>query len=136
MPNIFHRSMPVLEVRDVVASAEWYDRVLDMKPGPFWGEPPCFCIVGRDGITVTLDQSREGDDGEDRVSPRNQYWAAYLYVEDVDALAADLTAKGIEILRGPVDQPYGCREIDIRDPDGHILGFGQDIAPSGRGPGL
>lgn len=131
MANKFHRSMPVLEVSDVVASADWYARILDMKPGPFWGEPPCFCIVGRDGITIALDQSREGSR-----APQNQYWAAYLYVANVDGLARDLTEKGIEIVRGPEDQPYGCREIDIRDPDGHILAIGQDLAPTDAGPGL
>ena len=131
MSTTFHRSMPVIEVSDVVASAKWYQEALGFAPGPFAGEPPMFCIVGRDRITIALDQSRETGR-----APQNQYWAAYLYVEDVDALAEELRGQGVEIIRGPVDQPYGCREIDIRDPDGHILGFGQDIAPTGRGPGL
>ncbi len=130
MPRM-HRSMPVLEVADVVKSAEFYRDKLGLTPGPFWGDPPCFCIVGRDTVTIALDQSREAGR-----KPQNQYWAAYIYVEDVDGLAEELRAKDVEIIRGPADQEYGCREIDVQDPDGHIIGFGQDLQPSAAGPGL
>ena len=130
MPKM-QRSMPVLEVADVVKSAAFYTDMLGLSAGPFWGDPPCFCIVGRDTVTIALDQSR--DAGR---APQNQYWAAYVYVDDVDALAEELRAKGVEILRGPEDQEYGCREIDVKDPDGHIIGFGQDLQPSAEGPGL
>ena len=130
MPRM-QRSMPVIEVADVKKSAAFYDEKLSFSPGTFWGDPPAFCIVGRDTVTIALDRSREAGR-----APQNQYWAAYVYVDDVDALAEELQAKGVEILRGPEDQPYGCREIDVRDPDGNIIGFGQDLQPSEAGPGL
>lgn len=125
------RSMTVLEVSDVEKSAAWYEANLAFTAGPFFGEPPAFCIVGRDSVTIALDRSREA-----RPAPRNQYWATYVYVDDVDALAEELKAKGVKIIRGPEDQPYGCREIDVTDPDGHIICFGQDLVPSDAGPGL
>ena len=125
------RSMTVLEVGDVEKSAAWYEAKLGFDAGTFFGEPPAFCIVARDTVTIALDRSREP-----RPAPRNQYWATYIYVDDVDALADELRAKDIEIIRGPVDQPYGCREIDVVDPDGHIIGFGQDLVPSEAGAGL
>ncbi len=28
--------------------------------------------------------------------------------------------------REPEDQPYGCRDFDIRDPDGRLIGIGQN----------
>ena len=113
----------VLEVRSVAASEAFYREKLGFGPGSFAGDPPCFCIVRRDDVSIFLDQS-----DRPRPAPLNQYWAAYLYVDDVDALAAELTARGVAVIRGPVDQPYGCREIDIRDPDGHIIGIGQNRA--------
>jgi catechol 2,3-dioxygenase-like lactoylglutathione lyase family enzyme len=113
----------VLEVKDVIASEAFYREKLGFGPGSFAGDPPCFCIVRRDAVSIFLDQSRDP-----RPAPLNQYWAAYLYVDDVDAFAAELTARGVAIVHGPVDQPYGCREIDIRDPDGHIIGIGQNRA--------
>jgi catechol 2,3-dioxygenase-like lactoylglutathione lyase family enzyme len=122
MPR-FVQIAPVLEVKDVKASEAFYREKLGFRPGSFAGDPPCFCIVRRDDISILLDQSRAP-----RPAPLNQYWAAYLYVDDVDAFAAELAARGVAIIRGPVDQPYGCREIDIRDPDGHIVGIGQNRA--------
>ena len=70
---VMHRSMPVLEVADVVKSAAFYTDMLGLSAGPFWGDPPCFCIVGRDTVTIALDQSR--DAGR---APQNQYGAAYV----------------------------------------------------------
>ena len=125
------RSAPILQVRDVVKSAAFYTEKLGFTSANMWGEPPCFCIVGRETVTIFLDQQRE-----EGPLPVNQYWAAYVYVDDVDGYMAELKARGVEIIRGPENTDYGCREIDVRDLDGHIIGFGQDIAPSGRGPGL
>jgi len=125
------RSAPVLQVRDVVKSGAFYSDNLGFETAGLWGDPPCFCIVGRNTVTVFLDQSRGPGD-----PPVNQNWAAYIYVEDVDALCAEYRANGVEIVRGPEDAPYGCREIDVRDPDGHLICFGQDLQPTGAGPGL
>lgn len=127
----FIRSSAVLTVRDVVKSEAFYREKLGFSPGGFWGEPPCFCIVGRGGVTIFLDQLQEP--GE---IPVNQYWAAYVYVEDVDAYAEEVRNRGTEIMRGPENMEHGCREFDVRDPDGHIIGFGQDLHPSEAGPGF
>jgi catechol 2,3-dioxygenase-like lactoylglutathione lyase family enzyme len=118
------RPMTVLEVADVErAAAFWRDR-LGFTPGPFYGDPPAFCIVGRDGVDIALDRS-----AEQGRQPLNQYWAVYIYVDDVEAIAAEMRDRGVEIIRGPETAEYGCREIDVRDPDGHIVCFGQDLDP-------
>jgi catechol 2,3-dioxygenase-like lactoylglutathione lyase family enzyme len=41
-------------------------------------------------------------------------------VEDVDALCAELTARGVELLNGPMDRPWGIRTASFADPGGHI----------------
>ncbi len=43
-----------------------------------------------------------------------------LEVDDVDATCAELTARGVELLNGPVDRPWGIRTASFRDPAGHI----------------
>ena len=68
--------------------------------------------------------------------PRNPQWAAYFYVSDVDTLATEYRKRDVDILCGPEDALYGCREIDIRNPDGHIICFGQDLNEGPEGPGL
>ena len=42
-----------------------------------------------------------------------------LSVEDVDAAVAELAARGIELLNGPLDRPWGIRTACFADPDGH-----------------
>lgn len=130
MPTL-QRSMPIIEVSDVVESARYYTEKLGFASSSFFGDPPAFCIVGRDTVTLALDQSNEADR-----EPHNQYWAAYIYVDDVDALSQEMVERGVDVLRGPEDMPHGCREIDVKDPDGHILCFGQDLHPTEAGPGL
>lgn len=43
-----------------------------------------------------------------------------LNVDDVDARCAELEAKGVSLLNGPVDRPWGVRTAAFQDPDGHI----------------
>ena len=43
-----------------------------------------------------------------------------LGVEDVDAMCAELTKRGVELLNGPIDRPWGIRTASFRDPAGHI----------------
>lgn len=119
------RSMPVLQVADVKRSEAFYCEKLGFRSHGTWGDGPDFCIVQRGQVTIALDRSR--DDGP---IPTNQYWAAYIYVEDADALCAEFRQKGVEIIRGPEDMFYGSRDFDTRDSDGHLLAFGHDLAPA------
>jgi lactoylglutathione lyase len=50
-----------------------------------------------------------------------------MFVDDADALCADLAERGVSIVYGPVDRPWGVRSAGFRDPDGHIWQFGSDI---------
>jgi catechol 2,3-dioxygenase-like lactoylglutathione lyase family enzyme len=43
-----------------------------------------------------------------------------LGVENVDAMCAQLEARGVELLNGPMDRPWGIRTASFRDPGGHI----------------
>jgi catechol 2,3-dioxygenase-like lactoylglutathione lyase family enzyme len=43
-----------------------------------------------------------------------------ITVEDVDALCAELTARGVKLLNGPIDRPWGIRTASFSDPGGHI----------------
>src|SRR4051794_25330839 len=43
-----------------------------------------------------------------------------LQVDDVDAKCAELRARGVTLLNGPMDRPWGIRTAAFRDPAGHI----------------
>jgi predicted enzyme related to lactoylglutathione lyase len=44
--------------------------------------------------------------------------ALWLQVPDVDAEHARLAAAGVDVVREPVDEPWGRRECWVADPDG------------------
>jgi catechol 2,3-dioxygenase-like lactoylglutathione lyase family enzyme len=43
-----------------------------------------------------------------------------LGVDDVDAMCVELASRGVELLNGPMDRPWGIRTASFRDPGGHI----------------
>jgi catechol 2,3-dioxygenase-like lactoylglutathione lyase family enzyme len=43
-----------------------------------------------------------------------------LHVDDVDATSAELETRGVELLNGPMDRPWGVRTASFCDPGGHI----------------
>ena len=51
------------------------------------------------------------------VGARSQFT---LNVADVDATCDRLRARGVELLNGPMDRPWGIRTASFRDPGGHI----------------
>ena len=43
-----------------------------------------------------------------------------LGVDDVDATCDELKERGVDLLNGPMDRPWGIRTASFRDPGGHI----------------
>jgi catechol 2,3-dioxygenase-like lactoylglutathione lyase family enzyme len=43
-----------------------------------------------------------------------------ITVDDVDATAALLVARGVTLLNGPMDRPWGIRTACFKDPAGHV----------------
>lgn len=119
------RSAPVLLVKDVVASANyWRDRV-GFTYDRFWGEPPCFCILERDGLQLMLSQVREAADIRPNWTIVDKMWNVYFWVDDAVALYAELQQRGATIDYSLYDAPHGCREFGIQDLDGYDIAFGQ-----------
>ena len=54
-----------------------------------------------------------------------------VWVDDADAVCADLTERGVTLLNGPVDREWGMRTASFTDTDGHIW----EIAQKLDGPG-
>ena len=43
-----------------------------------------------------------------------------IEVDDVDAMCTELARRGVELLNGPMDRPWGIRTASFRDPAGNI----------------
>jgi catechol 2,3-dioxygenase-like lactoylglutathione lyase family enzyme len=51
-----------------------------------------------------------------------------VWVADADAVCADLTARGVTLLNGPLDRPWGVRTAAFADPAGHVWEVAQTLA--------
>lgn len=54
-----------------------------------------------------------------------------VWVEDADAVCADLTTRGVSIVSGPLDRPWGMRTAAFLDPDGYVWEVAAEIPSTG-----
>ena len=117
-------AVPVLHVSDSKQAESFYGPKLGFTQA-FAYRPdaaradPCYMGFSRDGVMLHV-SSFSGDGVSGGV--------AVLYVEDVDALHRELTAKDVPIALEPTDQSWGNREMYVRDPDNNCIRFIQLIA--------
>lgn len=111
----------VLAVPDLDKSAGYFRDVLGFRVR--WDEGADWRLVERDGVRVMLghcpDDMRPADLG-------SHNWFGYVDVQDVNALHAEITARGAAC-SAPRDRPYGMREIVVTTVDGHRIVFGQEL---------
>ena len=134
----FHAVAPQFAVPDVVRTAEYYRDVLGFEILGYWdGEKasltvdpaPVFGMVRRDAVQVFFSRGDQPDIARVRAEFAND---AYFNVGGIDALAAEYRASGAEILDGPEDRIYLQRELVVRDCNGLMLTFAQDISGERR----
>lgn len=117
---------PILLVKDVVASANYYRDKVGFNYDGFWGEPPGFCILDRDGFHLMLKQVEDEKFIVPHYKAAKNMWNVYFWVDDADKLYKELKNLGATIDYELCNQPYGCREFGIQDLDGYDIAFGQE----------
>lgn len=118
----------VLLVKDIFAAAEHYRDRLGFAYDGFFGEPPSFCILHRDGCYLMLKQADDPKHVVPHWTVSDKLCNVYFWVTDADALCREFRDRGATIDYGPCDQPYGCREFGIQDLDGYDISFGQIVS--------
>ena len=104
MPRIT-ASAPVLLVRDVVAAANYYRDVAGFTYERFYNDPPSFCILRRDGCHLMLAQVAAGTSLTPHWKILDKTSNAYFWVDDADALYAEMKGAGAKMDYGPCTQP-------------------------------
>ena len=121
------RSASYFPVPDVAAAGAYYRDVLAFRCEYSAGEPPEFALYVRGACSIML--RRVADPSLIRPNePQGGTWDVFLWVDDLDALYAELIRSGAAIVYPPTLQPYGMREFAVRDSSGYVLGFGQETA--------
>jgi lactoylglutathione lyase len=50
-----------------------------------------------------------------------------IWVDDADAVCAELATHGVRLLNGPMNRDWGMRTASFTDPDGHIWEIAQQL---------
>jgi uncharacterized glyoxalase superfamily protein PhnB len=119
------RGAPYFPVPDVASIGAYYQDVFGFHCEYAAGDPPEFAIFSRGGSAIMFRRTPEPH----RIAPNEQQggtWDVFCWVTDVEALYGELEARKATVVYLPVVQPYGMKEFAVRDPNGYVLGFGQE----------
>jgi len=114
--NSFECITPILNVSDMGKSLDYYVKALGFSIAWQWGEPTGFACVKRGDVEIFMCEGAQGS---------GACWMS-IFVEDVDSLHEDYQASGANIIQPPTNFPWGVREMNIEDPDGHRFRIGSE----------
>ena len=117
-----------LFVGDVARAKAFYQRVFDLQP-LFEDETSCAFRFG-DAILNLVTSATAPELIEPASVATAGAGSAFMltiWVEDADAACADLAERGVTLLNGPIDRPWGVRTATFQDPDGHVWEVAQQL---------
>ena len=110
-----------LFVEDVAEAKAFYSRVFEL---PIVFEDTASVVFDFGNTIVNLLDERNAPElVEPEPVPPSRIGARALItvdVDDVDAVCQRLAERGVELLNGPIDRPWGIRTATFRDPSGHV----------------
>ena len=115
------RTRHVLAVNDLAKSADHYLHAL--------GFTRDFAVDGWEFLSLGDFRVMLGEcpDEVPAEETNNHSYFAHVVVDDVDALHADMRARGANIHHALADKPWGLREFGVKTPDGHRMMFAQEL---------
>jgi catechol 2,3-dioxygenase-like lactoylglutathione lyase family enzyme len=110
-----------LFVEDLEASKQFYQTVFGL---PVDFEDPNSAVFNFGNTIINLLQITEAPELIEPATVANleagSRMVFTIQVDDVDTMCAKLIARGVKLLNGPMDRPWGIRTASFRDPAGHI----------------
>ena len=119
---ILKPAVPVLFVRDVPASAAYFQHKLGFGIDFLHGEPPFYGSVARGDARLHLRFVHEPNFAA-LAAREVSLIVATVEVSDVRALFEELGRRGAEIAQPPTRQSWGGTDLHVRDPDGNVIAF-------------
>jgi uncharacterized glyoxalase superfamily protein PhnB len=113
---------PILFVRDVTASAAWFERAMGFATDFLYGEPPFYGAVSRDGVCLHLRFVHDPNFAA-LAAREESLILATIEVSDVHALYEELKGRGAEFPQAPTRQLWGGTDFHVRDPYGNVFSF-------------
>ena len=114
-----HHITPILNVTDIAASFEWFQK-WGWEKAWDWGSPPDFGAVRSGDCDIFLCVDGQG-------GRRDEGGWLCIAVDNVDEVYQQCVAAGVDVAFPPRDMPWHFREMHVRHPDGHVLRVGTGI---------
>ena len=112
----------VLAVHDLAGSTAYLVDVLGFAKD--WNDGDNWQAVVRDGVRIMMGRC---PDALPPAALGDHNYFAFLVTDDVDALHAEIVARGARILAPPRDKPWGWREMPVAMPEGHRIMVAQAL---------
>lgn len=116
---------PILYVKDIHASCDFFEDVLSFRTMFKYGAPPFYAQVSRDSVIVALRCVDEPLSDRALVA-REDFFSAIISVgalRELKQLFAEFTEAGADFHQALKKQPYGVHDFVVRDPDGNLVDF-------------
>lgn len=119
-----------LFMEDLAAGKEFYQRVLGDLPVYEDEVSAAFRLAGT-MVNLLATSAATELVAPAAVAPGAQGVRSVLTVEvdDVDRVCALLSERGVGLLNGPVDRPWGIRTASFADPTGHVWELAGPLVP-------
>ena len=119
-------SAMTLVVRDLERSKTFYREAFGLLP---LGEEEDLAVFGFKNLFLALrkDPAHQPPGREVLSLAQKGLGQFSIWVEDVDAVRAELDDRGVTLISGPADRDWGMRTVTFADPDGYIWQIAQDL---------
>ncbi|WP_276503241.1 glyoxalase superfamily protein [Terrimonas pollutisoli] len=111
------KSITILYSTDIKRSLAYYTEKLGFDDKWEWDCPPTFGGVVKDDVEIFFCEKDQGHPGT---------WLC-IVLDSVDEYYESIKDKGANIIALPESKEWNMREMLIKDPDGHIIRFGNRI---------
>ncbi|MBV8904894.1 MAG: hypothetical protein JOZ22_14775 [Acidobacteriia bacterium] len=112
-PRGLRQVLPELPFDNIPAAITYYCDVLGFRINYRQDD---LGVLDRDAITILL---------RPRGIPNQAPGSFWVYVDDADALFAELSAKSANVQGAPVSHPWGLRDFSVLDLEGNRITFAQ-----------
>src|SRR5262245_42808592 len=113
---------PQFFTTDIPVTLAYYKDKLGFECLGTWQHPPVYAIVARDHHAIHFRCAESPAVHPDKYA--DELLDAYLRVDNVDALYAEYSSRGVEFTRELGNTPWDSREFVVKDCDGRLLAFG------------
>lgn len=115
MQKFFYKAVPILPVKNLEETIQYYKQQLGFKDEWYWGNPPTEAGCQRNSMSLLFKRNRV-------LAEKIQGFQISMFVDDIDGIYSEFSEKQLVKITSPIrDEPWGMREFTLEDINGYLL---------------